>query len=73
MATAEHEPITRVWGQSPQRGAGARVRVRVKLYEPIQHLPHSLLEDVHRSSTTGPLCSVNTRNTFLAAVIHVNC
>ena len=23
MATAEHEPITGVWGQSPQRGPGA--------------------------------------------------
>ena len=23
MASAEHEPITRVWGQSPQRGPGA--------------------------------------------------
>jgi len=23
MASAEHEPITGVWGQSPQRGPGA--------------------------------------------------
>jgi len=23
MASAEHEPITEVWGQSPQRGPGA--------------------------------------------------
>jgi len=24
MASAEHEPITGVWGQSPQRGPGAK-------------------------------------------------
>jgi len=24
MASAEHEPITGVWGQSPQRGPGVR-------------------------------------------------
>ena len=24
MASAEHEPITGVWGQSPQRGSGVR-------------------------------------------------
>ena len=24
MASAEHEPITRVWGQSPQRGSVVR-------------------------------------------------
>jgi len=28
MASAEHEPITRVWGQSPQRGPGAEPLVR---------------------------------------------
>jgi len=26
MASAEHEPITGVWGQSPQRGPGPRGR-----------------------------------------------
>ena len=31
MASAEHEPITGVWGQSPQRGPGA---------EPGQHFGH---------------------------------
>jgi len=31
MASAEHEPITGVWGQSPQRGPGAEPLVRVKL------------------------------------------
>jgi len=29
MASAEHEPITGVWGQSPQRGPGAEPLVRV--------------------------------------------
>jgi len=28
MASAEHEPITGVWGQSPQRGPGADPLVR---------------------------------------------
>jgi len=28
MASAEHEPITRVWGQSPQRGPGAELVFR---------------------------------------------
>jgi len=28
MASAEHEPITGVWGQSPQRGSGAEPLVR---------------------------------------------
>jgi len=28
MATAEHEPMTGVWGQSPQRGPGAEPLVR---------------------------------------------
>ena len=28
MAIAEHEPITGVWGQSPQRGPGAEPLVR---------------------------------------------
>jgi len=28
MASAEHEPITGVWGQSPQRGPGAKTLVR---------------------------------------------
>jgi len=28
MASAEHEPITGVWGQSPQRGPGAKPLVR---------------------------------------------
>ena len=28
MASAEHEPITGVWGQSPQRGPGADTLVR---------------------------------------------
>jgi len=28
MASAEHEPIRGVWGQSPQRGPGAELRVR---------------------------------------------
>jgi len=28
MASAEHEPITRVWGQIPQRGPGAEPLVR---------------------------------------------
>ena len=28
MASAEHEPITGVWGQSPQRGPGAEILVR---------------------------------------------
>jgi len=28
MASAEHEPITGVWGQSPQRGSGADPLVR---------------------------------------------
>jgi len=28
MARAEHEPITGVWGQSPQRGPGAKPLVR---------------------------------------------
>ena len=28
MASAEHEPITAVWGQSPQRGPGAEPLVR---------------------------------------------
>ena len=28
MASAEHEPITEVWGQSPQRGPGAERLVR---------------------------------------------
>jgi len=29
IASAEHEPITGVWGQSPQRGPGAEPLVRV--------------------------------------------
>ena len=28
MASAESEPITRVWGQSPQRGPGAEALVK---------------------------------------------
>jgi len=28
MASAEHEPIMRVWGKSPQRGPGAEPLVR---------------------------------------------
>jgi len=28
MASAEHEPITGVWGQSPHRGPGAEPLVR---------------------------------------------
>ena len=28
MASAEHEPIMEVWGQSPQRGQGAEPLVR---------------------------------------------
>ena len=28
MASAEHEPITGVWGQNPQRGPGAEPLVR---------------------------------------------
>jgi len=28
MPSAEHEPITEVWGQSPQRGPGAEPLVR---------------------------------------------
>jgi len=28
MASAEHEPIVGVWGQSPQRGPGAEPLVR---------------------------------------------
>jgi len=28
IASAEHEPITGVWGQSPQRGPGAEPVVR---------------------------------------------
>ena len=28
MASAEHEPITGVWGQSPQRGPGAEPLVK---------------------------------------------
>jgi len=28
MASAEHEPITGIWGQSPQRGPGAEPLVR---------------------------------------------
>jgi len=28
MASAEHEPIMEVWGQSPQRGPGADPLVR---------------------------------------------
>jgi len=28
MASAEHEPITKVWEQSPQRGPGAEPLVR---------------------------------------------
>jgi len=28
MASAEHEPITGVWGQSPQQGSGAEPLVR---------------------------------------------
>ena len=28
MASAEHEPVTGVWGQSPQRGPGAEPLVR---------------------------------------------
>ena len=28
MASAKHEPITGVWGQSPQRGPGAQPLVR---------------------------------------------
>jgi len=28
MASAEHEPVTEVWGQSPQQGPGAEPLVR---------------------------------------------
>ena len=28
MASAEHKPITGVWGQSPQRGPGAQALVK---------------------------------------------
>ena len=34
MASAEHEPITGVWGQSPQRGPGAEPLVRGALRPP---------------------------------------
>ena len=36
MATAEHEPITAVWGQSPQRGPGAEPLVRGSAKPPLK-------------------------------------
>jgi len=39
MASAEREPITGVWGQIPQRGAGAEPLVRG--YGPEQGMGHS--------------------------------
>jgi len=34
MASAERQPITGVWGQSPQRGAGAEPLVGVRGAKP---------------------------------------
>ena len=34
MASAEHEPITGVWGQSPQQGPGAEPLVGVRAAKP---------------------------------------
>ena len=34
MASAEHEPITGVWGQSPQRGPGAEPLVKGQVAKP---------------------------------------
>ena len=36
MASAEHEPITGVWGQSPQRGPGAEPLVGGQEAKPIE-------------------------------------
>jgi len=35
MASAEREPITGVWGQSPQRGPGAEPLVRGQGAKPL--------------------------------------
>ena len=42
MASAEHEPITGVWGQSPQRGPGAEPLVKPPA-EPLYMIPLRLL------------------------------
>ena len=49
MASAEHEPITGVWGQSPQRGPGAEPLVRGKGGEAPLKLKAFWSLDVQRS------------------------
>jgi len=49
MASAEHEPIMGVWGQSPQRGPGAEPLVRGSGGEAPLKLKASWSLDVQRS------------------------
>ena len=41
MASAEREPITAVWGRSPQRGLGAEPLVRSQGRSPLKLKPFS--------------------------------
>jgi len=47
MASAEHEPITGVWGRSPQRGPEAEPLVRSQGAKPPE--VESLLSKQHRN------------------------
>ena len=54
MASAEREPITGVWGQSPQRGPGAEPLVRGQGTKPPE-AESFLRTDNQRKGQTGGL------------------
>jgi len=64
MASAEHEPITGVWEQIPQRGPGAEPLVRGSGGEAALKLKASWSLDVQRSRQIWPL-SKNVLSNFV--------
>ena len=57
MASAEREPITGVWGQSPQRGTGEEPLVRGS--ESWQHFSVWTLEESGKFASLSVFCTVN--------------
>ena len=59
MASAEHEPITGVWGQSPQRGPGTEPLVRGSGGEAPLKLKAFWSLDVQRSRLISPFLKMH--------------
>ena len=63
MASVEHEPITGVWGQSPQRGPGEEPLVRGSGAPPPwswQHFSVWTLEERGKLASLSVFCNVST-------------